>query len=117
MGEFRNRSGLIPFVSLRPSVIGAAYTDRTPFRLLIALEFSEPMNVLLTPGDINVEFVHGGGPIWLDFDQWNDDTHAQYTLILPGAPGAATVQLKVDDPMLEDMTGYMCYTSIQFPIA
>ncbi len=99
-----------------PHVIGAAVIAPIPANVLIDIEFSEPMNVALTPGDINVEIVHDAATDWLAFDSWTDATHARYFGNIAWPPAAATVQLKVLDSQLQNLIGGTCFTSETFVI-
>jgi hypothetical protein len=94
-----------------PQVIDAEVTDPTMFNIRIDLEFDEPMDVGLTPGDTKVELVTDGGNWWMPFDSWTDATHARYSQTIPWPPAWGTVQLKVSDPNLKDLDGNICLTS------
>lgn len=111
MGDCRNRSEPIPFVPLRPTVVGAAIINPIPFNVEIDLQFSEPMNVGLAPGNVNVEIIYDGNPAWGTFSSWTDATHARYVFAIAWPPAAATVQLKVLDPNLKNLPGGICRLS------
>lgn len=91
--------------------MGAEVTDPTAFAARIDLEFDEPMNQLLVPGDINVELVFDANPFWCPFDSWTDATHARYQFNMPWPPTDGTIQLKVSDSNLQDLDGNVCLTS------
>lgn len=104
------------FVQREPRVIGAAVTDPTMFNVRVDLEFDEPMDTGLTPGNVNVELDSDMGTWWMFFVSWTDATHARYGLAVPWPPAWATVQLKVSDPNLQDLDGLVCLTSDTIPI-
>lgn len=97
-----------------PTVIGAAVTAPIPFAVNIDLEFSEAMNVALTPGNVNVELIADAVPGWMTFVSWTDATHARYSAAIAWPPAAATVQLKVHDTQLQNLIGGICHTSDLF---
>lgn len=87
-----------------------------PFAVFIDIEFDEPMNQTLTPGDINVEIVADAVPSFLAFDSWTDATHARYSYPAAWPPAAATIQLKVHDSQIRNLDGGDCFTSEKFVI-
>ncbi len=92
-------------------MIGAAIIFPIPFIVDIDLEFSEPMDQTLTPGDINVEVIADAIPYFGAFQSWTDATHARYQFAAPWPPAAATIQLRVLDTQLQNLTGGICKTS------
>jgi len=107
---------MIPFVPLRPFLIGAAVTVPIPFAVSIDIEFSESMNTALTPGNVNVELVANGVPTWGTFASWTDSTHARYNFGIVWPPANATIQLKVLDLQIQNITGAICKVSVPFVI-
>ncbi len=111
MGDCRNRSEQITFAPLRPWVLGAAVVVPIPFIVDIDVEFSEPMQTALVPGNVNVELVTGSGPAWGTFQSWTDPTHARYQFAVAWPDPPVTIQLKVLDVNLKNLAGGICKVS------
>jgi len=81
MGGCPKDFGLIPFVPLRALIVDVQITIPIPPNVGIDIEFDQPMNQTVLPGNTTFEMTIDGTPLAIVVNGWSDATHLGCTYV------------------------------------